>query len=148
MNSWLRPVSNSIARSGAGVWADELKTPKYWPPRALGKEVEVERKKARPKPGLVEIWGRIEKMNWVEKEMVELELLGDRNWIGEGWKALPIENWLESLVRRMTGGSRRESLVRVIGVVVVKELWRNWREVVGWRWRRRRRTSWRSIVAL
>ena len=54
-------------------------------------EVEEERKKARPKPGLVGSFGRMEKTKDVEKEVMGSFL---------GKKARPRENWLESLVRR------------------------------------------------
>lgn len=50
------------------------KSPKYCPASALGGEVEPERTKASPKPGLVEISGRMEKMNWVENEVEMVEL--------------------------------------------------------------------------
>lgn len=51
-----------------------LKIPKYCPGSAPGGEVELERTKARPKPGLVLISGRIEKTNEVENdEMFEAE---------------------------------------------------------------------------
>lgn len=52
------------------------KRPKYCPARASGGEVEAERTKARPKPGLVEISRRMEKMNWVEKEVEMADELG------------------------------------------------------------------------
>lgn len=48
--------------------------PKYWPARAPFGEVELVRTKARPKPGLVQIWGSIEKTNEVEKELRVVEL--------------------------------------------------------------------------
>lgn len=80
--SLLIPVSNSTARSGATVRAAALeKRPKYWPARELLGSVELERTKAMPKPGLDEISGKTEKMNWVEKE-VRSELGGFLIWVG------------------------------------------------------------------
>lgn len=49
-------MSNSIARSGATDLVVALvKRPKYWLAKAPGGEVELERTKQRPNPGLVEI---------------------------------------------------------------------------------------------
>lgn len=70
-------MSNSTARRGATVGEVALvKMPKYWLARAPGGEVELERTKQRPKPGLVEICGRTEKTKAVEKEerVEELEV--------------------------------------------------------------------------
>ena len=49
------------------------KRPKYWLARAPGGEVELERTKARPKPGLSLISGRIEKTKEVENEATAVE---------------------------------------------------------------------------
>lgn len=50
-----------------GVVALE-KRPKYCPDKAPSGEVEPDKTKASPKPGLELISGRTEKTNWVEKE--------------------------------------------------------------------------------
>lgn len=75
LNSGFRPVSNSIAIRGlTGGSVALVKIPKYWLAIAPGGEVELERTKQRPKPGLVEISGKTEKTNDVEKEEREDEL--------------------------------------------------------------------------
>ena len=53
-----------------------MKIPKYWLARAPGGEVELERTKQRPKPGLLESSGKTEKTKDVEKEerVEELEV--------------------------------------------------------------------------
>lgn len=75
LNSGFCPVSNSTASSGATKGTVALvKSPKYWLARAFGGEVELERTKQRPKPGLEAMSGRIEKTKEVEKEVREEEL--------------------------------------------------------------------------
>lgn len=78
LNSGLRPVSNSTARSGntVGVVAFVNK-PKYWLESALGGVVVLQRTKARPNPGLLVIGGNTEKMKEVEKEEMFAELEKD-----------------------------------------------------------------------
>lgn len=49
------------------------KRPKYWLARAFGGDMVLVSTKARPNPGLVEIWGKMEKTKEVEKE----EMLGE-----------------------------------------------------------------------
>lgn len=45
-----------------------VKIPKYWLAKAPGGEVELERTKQRPNPGLLESSGKTEKTKAVEKE--------------------------------------------------------------------------------
>lgn len=149
LNSEFRPTSNSTARRGEGEEEGRsAKRPRYWPERALGGEVELERAKTRPKPGLVLSWGKMEKTNEVEKEeivAVELEVVGGVFiiWIWVLWKTRPVEYWLEPLVSWRTGGSSRVSPTRVreeLAVVALKELKMKSREEVEGRiisWRRR-----------
>lgn len=74
LNSVFRPVSNSTARSGATTWVVEfVKRPKYWPAITPGREVELERTKAIPKPGLVATSNKIENTKEVEKEEIVVE---------------------------------------------------------------------------
>lgn len=47
-----------------------VKRPKYWPAMTPGGEVELERTKAKPKPGLVATSSKIENTNEVEKEEI------------------------------------------------------------------------------
>lgn len=62
-------MSNSTARRGAVNRTVALvKRPKYWLAIAPGGDVELERQKQRPKPGLVDMSGRTEKTKEVEKE--------------------------------------------------------------------------------
>ena len=76
LNSGLRPVSNSTATRGKTEGEVALvNRPKYWLAMAPGGSVVLERTKARPKPGLVEICGKMEKTKEVEKEEMEEELL-------------------------------------------------------------------------
>jgi hypothetical protein len=78
-------------------------------------------------------------MKEVEKEVIMGILVWKKN--------LPRENWLESLVKRITGDSMRVSLVRVRFVVVLKELKMKSRELmVGIR--RRRWRKWKSGVSM
>lgn len=69
LTSEFRPVSNSTARRGAlNRTVVLVKRPKYWLEIAFGGEVELERTKQRPKPGLVDMSGRMEKTKEVEKD--------------------------------------------------------------------------------
>jgi hypothetical protein len=45
-----------------------VQRPKYWPGKAPGGLVQLERTKARPKPGLEAMLGNMEKTKEVEKE--------------------------------------------------------------------------------
>lgn len=127
-SSGLRPVSNSTAMIGARERVALLKSPKYCPATAPAGEVELERTKAMPKPGLFWIWGRIEKIKEVENEEMVVLLLLLFMWLfllmgsRVGKKALPMENWLVSLVSRTTGESTRASRMRSRSEVVLKEL--------------------------
>lgn len=84
--------------------------------------MEPERTKAMPNPGLELISGKTEKINWVEKDDRVVELEVGFSGICEEWKNRPMENWLESLVSRITGGSSWASPVRRRLVVALKEL--------------------------
>lgn len=66
-------MSNSTAMRGKREGEiGFLNRPKYWLASAPGGEVVLQRTKARPKPGLVAICGKMEKTKEVEnEEMVE-----------------------------------------------------------------------------
>ena len=65
-------MSNSTATRGKTEGEVALvNRPKYWLARAPGGLVVLQRTKARPKPGLVEICGKMEKTKEVEKEEME-----------------------------------------------------------------------------
>lgn len=78
-----------------------------------GGEVELERTKARPKPGLVSICGRMEKTNWVEKDVSAVEFgRAPLMAILEGKKARPYDHCTESLVSLTTLDCTLASLMR------------------------------------
>lgn len=86
--------------------------------------MEFKRTKQRPKPGLVEMSGRMEKTKEVEKEERRVRFRVGSGMIESfcGWKTRPKENWLDSLMRRMKVDSTRESWMRMRSVMFAAEV--------------------------
>lgn len=83
-----------------------------------------ERTKQRPKPGLVEMSGRIEKTKEVEKEESRVGFRVGSGMIESfcGWKTRPSDICLVSLMKLMTVDSTRESWMRMRSVMFAAEV--------------------------